>query len=161
VSALHAEGHWFEPSTAHVRSVISHKSIVIRKVTKIKTFKDLEVWKKSFSFAAETIRLTERLPRRTSIRIVLEQLLRASTSISANIAEGYGSFSNKEFARYLRIALKSSYETDNWLNLLHESFSTDIGAEDNEITRLEKLNTEIIKMLIVLHKKVGSSSKQK
>ena len=80
-------------------------------MTKIRTFKDLEVWKKSFSLAIETIRL--------SIKVVSEQLLRASTSISANIAEGYGSFSNKEFARYLKIALKSSYETDNWLSLLH------------------------------------------
>jgi len=128
-------------------------------VTKIKTFKDLEVWKKSFSLAIETIRLTEKLPKKTSIKIVSEQLLRASTSISANIAEGYGSFSKKEFARYLKIALKSSYETENWLMLLRESFSPDHKTEQNDISKLEELNTEIIKMLIVLHKKICGSSK--
>jgi four helix bundle protein len=129
-------------------------------VTQIKTFKDLEVWKKSFSLAIETIRLTEKLPQKTSNKIISEQLLRASTSISANIAEGYGSFSKKEFARYLKIALKSSYETDNWLNLLHELFSPHHGTEQNDISKLEELNTEIIKMLIVLHKKVSGTSKQ-
>jgi four helix bundle protein len=129
-------------------------------VTQIKTFKDLEVWKKSFSLAIETIRLTEKLPQKTSNKIISEQLLRASTSISANIAEGYGSFSKKEFARYLKIALKSSYETENWLMLLRESISPDHGTKKNDISKLEELNTEIIKMLIVLHKKVSGTSKQ-
>jgi len=75
-------------------------------VTKIRTFKDLEVWKKAFELAVRVIRLSKELPKGLPARIILEQLLRASTSISANIAEGYGSFSKKEFRRYLKIALK-------------------------------------------------------
>jgi four helix bundle protein len=92
-------------------------------------------------------------------KIILEQLLRSSTSISANIAEGYGSFSKKEFGRYLKIALKSSYETDNWLRLLRESSFAGASAGQKEISKLEKLNTEITKMLLALHKKIGSSEK--
>jgi len=57
-------------------------------VTKIKTFRDLEVWKKAFKLAVKVIRLAEKLPKRMATKIILEQLLRASTSISANIAEG-------------------------------------------------------------------------
>jgi four helix bundle protein len=126
-------------------------------VTRIKTFRDLEVWKKSFNLAVKTIRLTEKLPKRSPTKIILEQLLRASTSISANIAEGYGSFSKKEFGRYLKIALKSSYETDNWLRLLREAISENRRSEKNEISSLQELNTEISKMLLVLRKRVGSS----
>jgi four helix bundle protein len=133
--------------------------MVIRKVTKIKTFKDLEVWKKAINLAVETIRLSDKLPKVMSTKIISEQLLRASTSISANIAEGYGSFSKKEFGRYLKIALKSSYETDNWLMLLQESISSDHRAVRNEISGLQELNLEITKMLLVLHRKVVSSSK--
>jgi four helix bundle protein len=128
-------------------------------VTKIKTFRDLEVWKKAFNLAVKIIRLTEKPPKGMSTKIILEQLLRASTSISANIGEGYGSFSKKEFGRYLKIDLKSSYETDNWLRLLRESISEDHRLEKNEISRLEELNTEITKMLLVLYKKVRISPK--
>jgi four helix bundle protein len=128
-------------------------------VTKIRTFKDLEVWKKAFSLAIEIIRLTEELPKGMSTKIISEQLIRASTSISSNIAEGFGSFSKKEFARYLKIALKSSYETDNWLMLLQESISPDHRAVRNDISGLQELNVEITKMLLVLHRKVESSLK--
>ena len=128
-------------------------------MTKIKTFRDLEVWKKAFDLAVKVIHLTEESPKGMAIKIILEQLLRSSTSISANIAEGYGSFSKKEFGRYLKIALKSSYETDNWLRLMRESSFADNKARQNEISKLEKLNIEITKMLLALHKKIGSSQK--
>ena len=128
-------------------------------MTRIRTFRDLEVWKKAFKLAVEVIHLAEKPAKSMSTKIILEQLLRASTSISANIAEGYGSFSKKEFGRYLKIALKSSYETDNWLRLLREAVPENRRLERNEISRLQELNTEITKKLLVLHKKVGSSPK--
>lgn len=128
-------------------------------MTQVKTFRDLEVWKKAFNLALEVIRLTEKLPKRMPIRIIAEQLVRAGTSIGANIAEGYGSFSKREFCRYLKIALKSSYETDNWLRLLQESVSGGQRKEQSKISKLQNLNTEITKMLLVLHRKVGESSK--
>lgn len=40
-----------------------------------------------------------------------DQLRRSSTSIILNIAEGTGSLGDKEFINFLRIALKSLYET--------------------------------------------------
>lgn len=64
-------------------------------------------------------------------------------SISANIAEGYGRFGKKEFARYLQVSLGSANETDCWLNLLIESapnFNKDIRVIIDK-------NTETIKML--------------
>jgi four helix bundle protein len=128
-------------------------------VTKIRTFRDLEVWKKAFNLAVAVIHLSEKPLKGMAAKIILEQLLRSSTSISANIAEGYGSFSKKEFGRYLKIALKSSYETDNWLRLLRESSFAGASAGQKEISKLEKLNTEITKMLLALHKKIGSSEK--
>jgi four helix bundle protein len=129
-------------------------------VTKVKTFRDLEVWKKAFELAVQVIRLSEGLPKGLPLRTILEQLLRASTSISANIAEGYGSFSKKEFCRYLKIALRSSYETDNWLRLLQEALSDGRVEARDQIPEMQGLNTEITKMLLSLHKKVGDSSKQ-
>ncbi|NIM99877.1 MAG: four helix bundle protein [candidate division Zixibacteria bacterium] len=128
-------------------------------MTKVRTFRDLEVWKKAFELAVQVIRLSEELRKRLPVRMILEQLLRASTSISANIAEGYGSFSKKEFRRYLKIALKSSYETDSWLRLLGEAVPAGREKRGSQISRLQNLNTEITKMLLVLHRKVGESAK--
>ncbi len=128
-------------------------------MTRIRTFRDLEVWKKAFKLAVQVIRLSEELPKRLPARIILEQLLRASTSISANTAEGYGSFSKKEFRSYLKIAPKSSYETDNRLRLLEEALPAGDERRGDQISKLRNLNTEITKMLLVLHRKIGGSSK--
>jgi four helix bundle protein len=43
------------------------------------------------------------------------QLLRAADSIATNIAEGCGSASNREFARFLDMSIKSASETENHL----------------------------------------------
>ena len=75
-------------------------------MTQVRTFRDLEVWKKAFNLAEGVIHLSEKPLKGMAAKIILEQLLRSSISISANIAEGYGSFSKKEFGRYLKIALK-------------------------------------------------------
>jgi len=42
-----------------------------------------------------------------------KQLLRAVTSIGANIAEGYGRNEGKEYVRFLQIAYGSANEVDN------------------------------------------------
>ena len=44
-----------------------------------------------------------------------DQLARAARSVPANIAEGFGHFSSRQFARYLRIARASAMETRNHL----------------------------------------------
>jgi four helix bundle protein len=41
--------------------------------------------------------------------------LRAADSIATNIAEGCGSESNREFARFLDMSIKSASETENHL----------------------------------------------
>lgn len=43
-----------------------------------------------------------------------DQLIRSSGSISANIEEGYGRESTKEYMRFLKIARGSAIETQGW-----------------------------------------------
>jgi four helix bundle protein len=72
-----------------------------------------------------------------------QQIRRSSTSISANIAEGYGRFYYQENVRFCYIARGSLEET-----LSHLAFCSEAGFVPNAIyDSLEKEGEEIGKML--------------
>ena len=73
-------------------------------------FRNLRVWQRSMSFVTEVYQLTQVFPKHELFGLT-SQLRRAALSIPLNIAEGSGGNSSKEFARFLSIALKSTYET--------------------------------------------------
>ena len=60
-------------------------------------------------FIEDVYRITTKFPVSETYGLT-SQLRRAAISIALNIAEGSGSGSDKEFNRFLTIALKSSYE---------------------------------------------------
>lgn len=82
-------------------------------------FEGLDIWKDSNSYALKIYRITKKFPREEQFALV-DQLRRSSSSISANIAEGSGSSSNKDFSHYLDIAIKSTYETVSHLHLAYQ-----------------------------------------
>jgi four helix bundle protein len=69
----------------------------------------LDVYQKSQDFIKQIYSLTKSYPTREQFGIV-DQIRRATVSISANIAEGCGRYHNKEFIQFLRIARGSAYE---------------------------------------------------
>jgi len=50
-----------------------------------------------------------------------KQLIRAATSIGANLVEAKGASSRKDFANFYAYALKSANETLYWLGLLRDA----------------------------------------
>jgi four helix bundle protein len=75
----------------------------------IKTFRDLIVWQKAHEMDLRVIELVTSFPREQPFWVIGDQLLRSSTSISANIAEGHGSYRGKEYGKFLSYALRSAY----------------------------------------------------
>ena len=76
------------------------------------------------------------------------QLLRAVTSVGANIAEGYGRHYRKNYRQFLSIARGSCYEVEYWLEIAIE-----LKKYNNEILEnFRKTNLELIKMLTVMMK---------
>lgn len=53
--------------------------------------------------------------------VLSKQLLRAATSVGANVEEAIGAFSKKDFTAKMGIALKEARETRYWLRLLDKS----------------------------------------
>lgn len=82
----------------------------------MKDYKDLISWQKSVQLAAEIYNLTRQLPKEETYGLTA-QIRRAAVSIASNIAEGYGRESAAEYARFLRIARGSLYETETQLFL--------------------------------------------
>lgn len=76
-------------------------------------FKELGIWKKSRMFCSEIYTATSNFPNDEKFGIV-NQLRRASifVSVPSNIAEGSSRNSNKDFSRFLEIAIGSCYEIE-------------------------------------------------
>lgn len=72
---------------------------------------------RSFNLAREIIRLTDKFPNKRSAWVISDQLLRAATSIGANIVEAQAACSKKDFVNFLNHSLKSGNETKFWLAL--------------------------------------------
>ena len=73
-------------------------------------FESLEIWKLAIEYGDKTSALAKKFPRLELFGLASD-LNRAGISISSNIAEGSGSDSAAEFRRFLRIAVKSTFET--------------------------------------------------
>ena len=83
----------------------------------VSSFERLEVFQKAYGISLELHRRSQEFPKEEQFGGLAEQIRRASKSICANLAEGYGkqSHSSREFKRYISIALGSSDEMRVWL----------------------------------------------
>ena len=72
-------------------------------------FEKLKVWKEARNYCTVVYRLTANFPQ-IELYGLIDQIRRATVSIILNIAEGSSRKSDKEFIRFLRIALGSLQE---------------------------------------------------
>lgn len=91
-------------------------------------FKDLDIWKYSREFCTEIYAITSSFRESEKFGLT-NQLRRASVSIATNIAEGCSRSSNKDFSRFLEIAIGSAYEVET-----HLLISTDLNFAKKEET---------------------------
>lgn len=92
---------------------------------KIKSFEDLTVWQESQNLAVEVYKITKQFPK-DELFAMTNQLKRASSSISANIAEGFGRKTVKDKLHFYTMAYGSLLEVKNFLYLSNKlSFLSD------------------------------------
>jgi four helix bundle protein len=117
----------------------------------LKSFQELEVWKKAHYLVLQTYRVTDGFPDKEKYGIV-SQVRRSAASIPANIAEGFGRRSTKELLQFLANANGSLEETRYFLLL-----SRDLAylAKDRYV-ELEKDCTSVAQMIAALRRSLKS-----
>jgi four helix bundle protein len=108
--------------------------------------KDNLISTKSFDFAIESIKIYKLLLSKNEY-ILSKQFLRSSTSIGANVQEGLGGYSKKDFAAKMSIASKEARETLYWIKLLEASnfIEFDFSNIKKECESLIRILTSIVK----------------
>lgn len=114
----------------------------------MKNFKNLIVWQRSMELASESTKVVSKLPHEERFTY-RDQIIRSSISIPSNIAEGCSRNSRKDFKRFLRIALGSSFELETQLLLLEQNKLMKYG----HLKTAFEFNEEVQKMLQTLLKK--------
>jgi four helix bundle protein len=116
-------------------------------------FEQLDIWKEGIEISNILFDIADEADKRHYYKFG-EQLRAAGMSITNNIAEGSGSFSDKEFASFLNISRRSLFECANILYLF-ELRKIILTAQRLELyQRLVKLSKKITnfrKALITPH----------
>lgn len=77
----------------------------------MRNFRQLKIWQKGFEIAVDTYKLTETFPATERFSLT-QQAAREAVSIPSNIAEGSSRFSEKDYKRFIKISLSSSFELE-------------------------------------------------
>jgi len=106
-------------------------------------FEDLEIWQDAIALTDHLLDIADELEREKRYRFA-EQLRGAVLSISNNIAEGSGSNSKKDFAKFLNYSKRSCFEVANVLFVIHRRNRIDIEKFDMLLDKLDHLSRKII-----------------
>lgn len=116
------------------KTTVSHKTY--------NSFEDLEVYKMAIQFTGEVYGLLKKEPLKNDFAMV-DQLRRATISISNNISEGFERQTDREFIRFLYFSKGSSGEVRNLCNIIET-----IGyCKPNDIAEYKKQVIHISKQL--------------
>jgi four helix bundle protein len=119
----------------------------------MRSFRELKVWEKSHQLTLLVYRETATFPKEESYGLT-SQIRRACSSIPANIAEGSGRQSNKDFSRFLQIAFGSACELEYHLLLAYDLKMLNL----ENYKQLENLLLEVKKMLASFIQKLKTDS---
>jgi len=112
-----------------------------------RNYRDLTVWQRAIDLVPKVYQFLKQFPKEETYALA-DQIRRAVVSIPANIAEGQGRQSKKEFLQYLAIAKGSLAELDT---LLIVAQRLNYLSESDFLT-LEKALAEVRRPLVGLVK---------
>lgn len=117
----------------------------------VNSYRDLQVWQRALDLACDIHRMSRALPKEETYRIT-SQIIRASTSIAANIAEGNGRGTRKDYAHFVSIARGSAAELETFLIIIKRLELAPLPVVEGLLNRTE----EVARMLNALRSKLAA-----
>ncbi|MEZ4809302.1 MAG: four helix bundle protein [Allomuricauda sp.] len=108
----------------------------------MRNFRELEIWKRGIELVKEVYQLIDNFPKMERYGLS-SQISRSAVSIPSNIAEGCSRESQKDFSRFLQIALGSSYELETQLLISKDLGYIEIEPYSNCMDKLSELQKSI------------------
>ncbi len=106
-------------------------------------YKEIKIWQNARGLVTAVYRISEKLPKEELYGLT-SQIRRAVVSVPANIAEGAGRGTDRDFSHFLDIAKGSLFELETLLIL-----SNDLGLLlEEELESIFNSINEIIKMMV-------------
>jgi four helix bundle protein len=128
-------------------------------MTKITRFEDLQSWQKARQLAKQVF-IDSRIGELAKDFDTRSQLRRATLSIMNNIAEGFARRSNKEFVRFLDIAVSSTAEVKSITYLLEDVEYFPIQRIENYRKQLDDIRNLILGTIRYLNSRPSSYLKE-
>ena len=98
---------------------------------------------RTFAFAVRVVKLSQAVERSAVNRALVMQLMRAATSIGANVEEAQAGQSRADFISKMSIACKEAREANDWLRVL-------VASEILAASRLTELLDESNQLVAIL-----------
>ena len=117
-----------------------------------KTPRDIQ--ERSFQFGVKVVRLANKLPQSIAAKVICQQLVRAGTSVGANLEEADSAETKKDFVHKVGIALKEAKETLYWLRLAE---AAPIPG-NKEFAEMAQEAHELVMILVAIKRKASQSA---
>ena len=117
----------------------------------MKDFKKLEVWQRGIKIVELAYKLTKLLPNEEKFNLT-SQINRWAVSIPSNIAEGSSRRSEKDYFRFLEIALGSCFELETQLIIINVLGFVDEHQTKDILEQIESEEKQLFAFMNLLHK---------
>lgn len=121
---------------------------------KIKSYRDLNIWKLGIEIVEEIYKITNNFPQ-TEVYALTSQMRRAAISISSNIAEGFSRNHNKEYKQFLYVALGSCAELETQIEIASKLGYVSSNIKEyllQKTNSLSRMVMSLIKCLVNINK---------
>lgn len=90
--------------------------------------RNIDIHDRLLAFSIRIVKLCKLLAKSNQDRIIADQLLRAATSVGANMSEADAASSKRDFIHKVNIAKKEIMETNYWLKIIQGTGIIDDGV---------------------------------
>ncbi len=119
--------------------------------------RNLATWQKAQELTLAVLEIVNKLPTDRATGVLIQQIVKSSSSVGANICEGHGRFAAGPYRNHLSIARGSANETIGWLDILRRSGFIAAETEEALSDGYEEVLRMISAQMIRIDKQTGKT----